>query len=496
MLGSLRFRLPALFLLGIVLAGVVAALISLRLFQTYTRSQSIQELQREASGLSQLYADAALRAADEGSGAIDFAASKLELATGDRIFYVGASLFPGQDSGLKRLAESSVPPAVSELKGPVTFEFTPPGSSRSYLAAAEPVRLEPESDALGAIIVAKPRTELRDQWLPLVVRLAAAVAVGALLAGLLSWWLSRKITGPVLALSSAANEIAAGNYAVRVPAGGGGDEISHLSERFNEMAARLAATEERERQFLMSVSHELRTPLTAIKGHVDAIRDGLFDDPELERASLDVVAGETIRLERLVGDVLDLAKLNAHRFTVHAQEVDIGVLVEQAHASFGEEARRREIDFQLDEDPDAPTIVTDGDRVLQVITNLLANAFRWTPDGGVVSLGSSTENGVVQIDVRDTGPGIQPDERERIFVPFISRDNHGTGLGLPIARELAHRARRQDRARVDRRRGQPLPARAAGGAGVGASLAPGRVARRRERLQPLPAGLRSAGGPQ
>ena len=117
------------------------------------------------------------------------------------------------------------------------------------------------------------------------------------------------------------------------------------------MAARLAATEERERQFLMSVSHELRTPLTAIKGHVDAIRDGLFDDPELERASLDVVAGETIRLERLVGDVLDLAKLNAHRFTVHAQEVDIGVLVEQAHASFGEEARQRGVEFQLDEDP-------------------------------------------------------------------------------------------------------------------------------------------------
>ena len=438
MLGSLRFRLPALFLLGIVLTGVLAALISLRLFQTYTRSQSVQELQREASGLSQLYADAALRAADEGSGAIDFAASKLELATGDRIFYVGASLFPGEDSGLKRLKESAVPPVVSELKGPATFEFTPPGSSRSYLAAAEPVRLEPESEALGAIIVAKPRTELRDQWLPLVLRLAAAVAVGVLLAGLLSWWLSRKITGPVLALSSAAREIAAGNYAVRVPAGGGGDEISRLSEQFNEMAARLAATEERERQFLMSVSHELRTPLTAIKGHVDAIRDGLFDDPELERASLDVVAGETIRLERLVGDVLDLAKLNAHRFTVHAQEVGIGVLVERAHASFGEEARRREIDFRLDEDPDPPTIVTDGDRVLQVITNLLANAFRWTPDGGVVSLGSSSENGVVQIDVRDTGPGIQPDERERIFVPFISRDNHGTGLGLPIARELAH----------------------------------------------------------
>ncbi|MEI7759910.1 MAG: HAMP domain-containing sensor histidine kinase [Thermoleophilia bacterium] len=436
-MGSLRFRLPALFLLGIVLAGVVAALISLRLFQTYTRGQSVRELEREASGLSRLYADAALRAADEGSGAIDFAASKLELTTGDRIFYIGASLFPGQESGLPRLAEALVPPEARALKGPVSFEFTPPGSTRAYLAASGPVRFEPGSAALGAIVVAKPRTELRDQWLPLVVRLAAAFAIGALLAGLLSWWLSRRITGPVLALSSAADEIAAGNYAVRVPAGEGGDEISHLSQRFNEMAARLSATEERERQFLMSVSHELRTPLTAIKGHVDAIRDGLFDDPEAERASLDVVAGETVRLERLVGDVLDLAKLNAHRFTVQAEEVAIGALVSQAHAGFGEEARARGLTFRLDPDPHAPTIVTDGDRVMQVLTNLLANAFRWTPDGGTISIGSASGGSEVSIDVTDTGPGIGPDERERIFIPFISRDNHGTGLGLPIARELA-----------------------------------------------------------
>lgn len=437
MLRSLRSRVPALFLLGIVLAGLVASAISLRLFQTYTRGQSISELRREASGLSQLYADAALRAADEGSGSIDFAASKLELATGDRIFYIGASLFPGQESGLQRLPEALVPPDVAALKGLDTFEFTPPGRGRSYLAASSPVRLEPDSDPLGAIIVAKPQTQLRDQWLPLVGRLAAAFAVGALLAFALGWWLSRKITGPVLALSAAADEIATGNYAVRVSPEGGGDEISHLSRRFNEMASRLAATEERERQFLMSVSHELRTPLTAIKGHVDALRDGLIDDPDLEHASLEVVAAETVRLERLVGDVLDLAKLNAHRFTVHTQEVDMGRLVEQAYASFGEEARRREIDYRLSGDAGAPTIVTDGDRVLQVITNLLGNAFRWTPDGGAIELATTTENGIVTVDVSDNGPGIDQEERERIFVPFISRDTHGTGLGLPIARELA-----------------------------------------------------------
>ena len=287
------------------------------------------------------------------------------------------------------------------------------------------------------IIVATPKDTLAGQWTPLFVRLAAAFAVGAVFAGLLSWWLSRRITIPVLALSRAADQIAAGNYAVVVPPSHGEDEISQLSERFGDMAARLAATEERERQFLMSVSHELRTPLTAIHGHVDAIRDGLIEDPALISESLDVVSTEATRLERLVGDVLDLAKLRAHRFTVQAEEVDMSRLVEHAYGAFGDEARRREIDYRLLEEGDPPTIITDGDRVLQVITNLLMNAFRWTPDGGVIELEMHAVNGVVRVDVVDSGPGIGPDAQEQIFRPFVSSDTQGTGLGLPIARELA-----------------------------------------------------------
>jgi signal transduction histidine kinase len=437
MLGSLRFRLPALFVLGVVITGVVAALIALRLFQDYTRAQSLQELRREAAGLAELYAEAALRSADEGARAPDFAAPKLEAATGDRIYYVGATAFPGQESGLKRLRYADVDPQLRDLQEPLTFEFVPPGETRTYLAAAQPFRLQPDSAPLGAFVVAKPRTELRDQWVPLVQRLGIAFAAGIIVAGVLYWWLSRRISGPVRALSQGVDAIASGNYAVEVPVGHGGDEIARLSSRFNEMAARLAETEERERAFLMSVSHELRTPLTGIKGHVDALRDGLIDDPELVQASLDVIAGETVRLERLVGDVLDLAKLRAHRFTVHTQEVDMGRLVEQAYSAFGEEARRREIDYQLVENGRPPTILTDGDRVLQVISNLLANAFRWTPDGGRVELGLERGAGIVTVGVTDTGPGIRAEERERIFRPFYSHDAQGTGLGLPIARELA-----------------------------------------------------------
>lgn len=435
--GSLRLRLPALFLLGIVIAGLVSAVIAVQLFQGYTRNQSYEELGREAKGIARLYADAALRAAEEGTPAPDFAPGALELATGDQLFYVGAPPFPGQDPGLQQLPEASVPTAVLASDKPLEFEFRPPGQPRTFLAVSQPLRLERGGPALGAIVVAKAQDVVRDQWLPLVARLAAAFAIGGLLAWLLGLWLTRRISGPVEALARASDEIARGNYAVHVPVGRGGDEISHLSERFNEMAARLAATEERERQFLMSVSHELRTPLTAIKGHVDALRDGLVDDPELVSASLDVVANEATRLERLVGDVLDLAKLRAHRFTVQTEEVDMGRLVEHAFGSFGDEARRREIDYALEGAERAPTIITDGDRVLQVITNLLKNAFRWTPDGGRIGVALEAANGTVRVDVTDTGPGIGREDAQRIFSPFVSHDTQGTGLGLPIARELA-----------------------------------------------------------
>jgi signal transduction histidine kinase len=211
-----------------------------------------------------------------------------------------------------------------------------------------------------------------------------------------------------------------------------------MADRFGQMANRLREANELERNFLMRVSHELRTPLTAIRGHVGALREGLADDPESREASLDVIAAEAGRLERLVGDVLDLAKLDARRFTVREEEVDMSRVLERAYTAFGEEARRRRIDYRQHADGGA-VIVTDGDRVLQIISNLLSNAFRWTPDGGRIDVELDAANGDVSVAVADSGPGISAEEAERIFRPFWSRDGGGgTGLGLAIANELAN----------------------------------------------------------
>ncbi len=437
MLGTLRFRLTALFLSVVLVFGLVSIALAVRLFQDVTRSESIRELEREASGLAALYAESALRSSDEGARAPEFAAKKLELATGDELYYVGASLFPGERFGLTKLDRGALGDVELERNRLVTFEFTPPGEDRTLIAAAQPVQLARGTEPFGWLVVAKPTAELREQWLTLLGRLALALTAGIALAAVLFWWLSRRLTEPVLALSRATQAVATGRYDVEIPEAQGRDEISVLSDRFRRMVAQLAQTEQLKRSFLLSVSHELRTPLTAIRGHVEALREGVVSEPEQVRSSLDVIAAEADRLERLVGDVLDLAKLQAHRFTVRHEEVDLGRVLDHAYGAFAEEARRREIDYRLEADGDAPVIFSDGDRVLQVISNLLSNAFRWTPDGGRIDLQLAAGNGAVRVDVVDSGPGIAAGERERIFDPFISQDVNGTGLGLPIARELA-----------------------------------------------------------
>src|ERR687898_2196803 len=408
MFRSLRFRLPAIFLVGVALSGLVASLIAVRLFQEHVEQQTLDELSREATGLAQLYSRQA--------GSVPLSRQDIELATGDKLFFAEIApgldiFFEGPESGaqgeeiaqLPKLDTGLIDKATLEEGGLVTLEIVPPGEDRRFLAVAHPIDVE--GHVFGALVVAKPKTEIRARWVPLFQRLALAFLGGIVVSGALGWYFSRRVTRPMLALSQAADEVAEGRYQVDLPPTRGGDEVSHLSERFSDMADRLRETEELERSFLMSVSHELRTPLTAIRGHVEALREGVVEDPEARADSLDVIAAETERLERLVGDVLDLAKLDAHRFTVLRGEVHPKRLIDRAYAAFDQEAKRRAITYEQIVRAE-PVITSDGDRVLQIISNLLSNAFRWTPDGGRIAVELAAENGSVSIAVQDNGPGI------------------------------------------------------------------------------------------
>lgn len=434
MLRSLRFRLPAIFLLGVLVAALVTAGIAIRFFQEDTRSRTLAELERQAQGLAELYTLQATTSVDESRRAPRFAPPLLEQATGSELYYSGVEIFPGQASGLEPLPLSLLDEDALDAGRVQTFEFVPPDRTRTYLAAAYPIKLGDET--FGAIVVAKPRAELQERWMDLTRRLGLASLAGLGIALLLVWYLSRRITKPVLALSRAADEVAARRYASDLPRSDSSDEIAHLTERFREMTERLAEAEAHERNFLVRVSHELRTPITAIRGHVAALRDDVAEDPEARGASLEVIQAATDRLARLVGDLVDLARLEAHSFTLEEEEVELKRVVEQGYQSFAEEAKRREIHYDLALRAE-PVVHTDGDRVLQIVSNLLSNAFSWTPDGGSISLALSKDNGSVSVAVTDSGPGIAPVDHDRVFRPFVSENGEGTGLGLAISRELA-----------------------------------------------------------
>src|SRR3954453_7739487 len=208
MLRSLRFRIPALFLAGIVVSGLVAAIIAFQLFQSYTLRRAKEELRREAAGVTRLYVEQANSSNDP------VPASQLEHATGDRIYYVppvgGFDLFPGNRSAhLPTLSRSVVDFDAISRGRTLEFEFEPPGTERTYLAVAHPLSLgkSKTKPIFGGLVLAKPKDELANSVLPLLERLGLALLGGLLVAAILGVYVSRRLARPVLDLSRAADAV-------------------------------------------------------------------------------------------------------------------------------------------------------------------------------------------------------------------------------------------------------------------------------------------------
>jgi two-component system, OmpR family, sensor kinase len=262
--------------------------------------------------------------------------------------------------------------------------------------------------------------------------LLIAAAAGGLLAALAAFLLARRISRPVDRIAAAARTLSRGTHPEPVPVEGAA-EIATLAVAFNELATQLRQAQEAERNFLLSVSHELKTPLTAIRGYAEAVEDGAVDP----REAAATVASEARRLERLVKDLLDLARMNRTDFGVHNSEIDLAEVVEDAVRRYEQQAEDFGVELQAVADGPAPAIA-DADRVLQVVSNLVENALRLTPPGGEVRV--VTAPGVLRVE--DTGPGLAEADTERAFERFYLHERYGrerqvgTGLGLAIVKEL------------------------------------------------------------
>ncbi len=284
-----------------------------------------------------------------------------------------------------------------------------------------------------AIILLRSARNQSADWQPFLVGLAVAALIGALLAALAALILARTVARPVTRVAAASRRLAEGESPEPLPVEGS-TEIRQLATAFNDLSDDLRRAQDAERAFLLSVSHELKTPLTAIRGHAEGLTDGVI---EPERAG-EVIERESQRLERLIGDLLDLGRLRRRSFDVSSRTIDLAEVGRDALARHAHQARTFGVALDLRTEPPAGANADPG-RTLQALSNLVENAVRCTPPGGTVEIVASAS----RLAVVDTGPGLAAADLERAFERFYLWDRYGadrpvgTGLGLAIVAELA-----------------------------------------------------------
>jgi signal transduction histidine kinase len=258
------------------------------------------------------------------------------------------------------------------------------------------------------------------------------------LAVILSFVLMRRVLAPLSRMTVTTREIAAGNFDVRVPAETR-DEVGQLARAFNRMAESLERTERLRRDLMIDVAHELRTPLTNMRGYLEALNDGVLP-PSADTIAL--LQAETLRLVRLVEDVLQLARADAARNRLTPEPLDIGALIREAFAALAPAFDRRALALAL-ELPETPVVAAlDRRHLARVLRNLADNAARYSPSESVVTVTLEATDDQVAIVVANTAPHLVARDLPLIFERFYrgeksrSRDHGGAGIGLAIVKEL------------------------------------------------------------
>ena len=283
------------------------------------------------------------------------------------------------------------------------------------------------------VVLLRTASSVRAESRPFWVALATAGGIGCLLAVAAAAVLARSIARPVLRVARASSRLAEGRDPEPL-AIAGPTELQSLAASFNTMADQLRRARAAERSFLLSVSHELKTPLTAIRGYSEALDEGVLTP----QRAVKVIRTEAASLERLITDLINLARLDQQRFDIHPRTVDLADVARESATRHAARARDLGVQLVVESDPSA-LATADPDRLLQAVSNLIENALRCTPRGGKVAL--VAQQG--KLTVKDTGPGIAPDEVARAFERFFLYRRYngnrpvGTGLGLAIVRELA-----------------------------------------------------------
>lgn len=326
--------------------------------------------------------------------------------------------------------------------------------SASRVVQGRSMLIEARPTSTGGFVLVQRRSDAVSVGDKAIRRLLVAIAVAALVAVALGLAFAWRLARPLRRTASAAHALAAGRRDISVPIEGPA-EVAEVAEAVQILAASLATSEARQREFLLAVSHDLRTPLTAISGYAESLSDGVVAADQISQTGT-VMLAEARRLERLVADLLDLARLEAREFRIDPVEIDAVALLCEAGSVWENRCSAAGVRFLL-EVPSAPVrIVSDPVRIRQIVDGLLENALRLTPSGRPIVLAGRLESDFgpgsekdrapsFVFDVRDGGPGLTDADLAVAFDRFTLYERYrgirqvGTGLGLAIVARLTER---------------------------------------------------------
>lgn len=272
----------------------------------------------------------------------------------------------------------------------------------------------------------------------LLLALLAALLIAILLALAVTLFLSRRVQVSIARVVASATEVAEGDYSSRIPRPGLGSEFDQLAGTFNALAERLDAVETTRRRMLADLAHEMRTPLATLDAHLEALQDGVR---QLDTSTLAVLQGSTHRLERLAQDIGAVSRAQERDLEIRVEAAPLRHLVEVAHHAINGRYQEEGVTLHADV-PGEIHVLADPTRLGQVLGNLLDNALRHTPPGGTVTTTCRAHDGWVEIEVTDTGEGIEAEHLGHVFDRFYradparSRSRGGSGIGLTISQAL------------------------------------------------------------
>jgi len=309
-------------------------------------------------------------------------------------------------------------------------------SESEYLIEGRPLTVG------GSVVLIQPISVAGASAGAIIWRLALALAIGLIIAIPLGIFAAQRLARPLRRASKAAISMASGSRGVDLVSMGP-QEVDEISASLNALDSALIASEARQREFLLSVSHEFRTPLTAVKGYSEAISDGIFSgDKAIDAARL--ISSESARLDRLVNDLLDLARLGAVDFAISQVPIDLHEFAREVRQVWGYRCRESQVILKC-EILVQGGFIGDPIRIRQIVDNLAENALRLSPSESVLAIRIEQLISSLLIEVRDSGPGLSPDDQKVAFEPGALYERYrgvrpvGTGIGLALVGRLAIR---------------------------------------------------------